>query len=61
MKPGETIHLGDGAYLHFDGRGLELRANHHEHPTDRVYLEDFAIERLHRVIETILENWEKKG
>ena len=39
MKPGETIHIGDGAYLHFDGFGFELRANHHEHPTDRVYID----------------------
>lgn len=39
MKPGQTEHIGDGAYLHFDGFGFELRANHHEHPTDRVYID----------------------
>lgn len=39
MKPGETQHIGDGAYLHYDGYGFELRANHHETPTDRVYID----------------------
>ena len=39
MKPGETVHIGDGAYLHYDGFGFELRANHHETPTDRVYID----------------------
>ena len=46
MKQGETIHLGDGAYLHFDGDGFELRANHHEHPTDKVYLDCWATKAL---------------
>ena len=39
MQVGETVHIGDGAYLHFDGWGFELRANHHENPTDRVYID----------------------
>lgn len=39
MQIDEVVYLGDGAYLHFDGAGFELRANHHESPTDRVYLE----------------------
>ena len=46
MKPGETIHLGDGAYLHYDGHGFELRANHHEEPTDRVYLDLYVMKEL---------------
>jgi hypothetical protein len=46
MKLNETVHLGDGAYLHFDGYGVELRANHHETPTDRVYLEPSVIGEL---------------
>lgn len=53
MKAGETIHLGDGAYLHFDGDGFELRANHHEHPTDRVYLDRWAIKALVTLVEAI--------
>ena len=44
MEPGQTIYLGDGVYLHFDGYGFELRANHHENPTDRIYI-DLAIVR----------------
>jgi hypothetical protein len=39
MKPGQTQYIGDGAYLHFDGHGFELRANHHEFPSDRVYID----------------------
>ena len=46
MKPDETVHLGDGVYLHFDGYGFELRANHHETPTDRVYLEVSVVKNL---------------
>lgn len=46
MKEGEVIHLGDGAYLKFDGYGFEVMANHHEHPSDRVYLEPFAAKEL---------------
>lgn len=50
MKPGETEHLGDGAYLHFDGYGFELRANHHEHPTDRVYIDWPCAPTLERLL-----------
>lgn len=39
MKPGEIEYIGDGVYVCFDGHGFDLRANHHEHPTDRVYIE----------------------
>jgi len=46
MKTGETVHIGDGAYLHFDGYGFELRANHHETPTDRVYIDGPLAARL---------------
>ena len=53
MKTGETIHLGDGAYLHFDGHGFELRANHHETPTDRVYLEPRV---LHNLLNAVQDN-----
>ena len=46
MKAKDTIHLGDGAYLHYDGHGFELRANDHEHPTDRVYLDTYVMNEL---------------
>lgn len=54
MKPGETVHIGDGAYLHYDGFGWELRANHHEHPTDRVYIDGPAVAQ--RLIELLKPN-----
>lgn len=43
MIPGETIHLGDGAYLYFDGYGVEFLANDHLNPTDQVYVEDVGL------------------
>ena len=46
MKADDTIHLGDGAYLHYDGHGFELRANDHQHPTDRVYLDLYVMKEL---------------
>lgn len=51
MKPGDNQYLGDGAYLHFDGHGFEFRANHHQHPTDRVYIELRSIPTLLRLIQ----------
>jgi len=41
-------HLGDGAYVTFEGDGLILKANHHLHPTDKVYLDTYAVEALIR-------------
>ena len=32
-------YIGDGVYVAFDGYGIELRANSHENPTDKIYLE----------------------
>lgn len=62
MKPGETVHIGDGAYLHFDGYGFELRANHHEHPTDRVYIDRSSVLAMQRLIhETIYESRESNS
>lgn len=43
-----TEYLGDGVYIHYDGYGLELRANHHANPTDKVYLEPDVMEALQR-------------
>ncbi len=39
-------HLGDGAYVEFDGYGYMLMANSHSNPTDRVYLEPPVFESL---------------
>jgi len=54
MEPGQTIHLGDGAYLHFDGYGFEFRANHHENPTDRVYIDGGDVKNLIRILQETL-------
>ena len=54
MKLNECVHIGDGAYLHFDGYGFELRANHHENPSDRVYIDGGCVRTLIRLLsETI--------
>ena len=54
MKPGQKEYIGEGAYLHFDGYGFELRANHHETPTDRVYIEgDYALRLIQLIQETV--------
>lgn len=55
MKPNETVYLGDGAYLHYDGRGFEFRANDHARPTDRVYIEDFIVPELIRIMRQTTE------
>ena len=58
MNTGQTEHIGDGAYLHFDGYGFELRANHHEHPTDRVYIDGSVVRTLLRLIRETIEGKE---
>ena len=55
MKPGQTEHIGDGAYLHFDGYGFELRANDHENPTDRVYIDGGCVRTLIRLMRGTIE------
>lgn len=65
-------YLGDGVYAIFDGFGIWLHANDHEHPTDRVYLEPNVLESLvefnkdvrrKEVVETInrLNSQKKEG
>ena len=41
-------HLGDGAYATFEGWGIWLKANHHETPTDQVFLDPDAMQALIR-------------
>jgi len=48
MKTGETVYLGDGAYLRNNGYSVEFLANHHEHPTDTVSIEMRDIPQLIR-------------
>ena len=47
MPDGRPVtHLGDGAYAVHNGDTIELRANHHLHPTDIVVLDLHALEAL---------------
>ena len=39
-------YIGDGVYVHTDGCGIWLYANHHMNPTDKVYLEPSVLEAL---------------
>lgn len=41
-------YLGDGVYAIHDGFGIWLHANHHEHPTDRIYLEPSIMDSLEK-------------
>jgi hypothetical protein len=51
MKQGETVHLGDGAYLHYTGWDFEFLANDHQNPTDRVVVEQRAIPKLIQLLQ----------
>ena len=48
-------YLGDGLYVSFDGYQLALKANHHEYPTDIVYLEPQVWENLVKFVERLKE------
>ena len=56
MNPGETEYIGDDAYIHFDGNGFELRANHHETPTDRVYIDASCVQTLIRLMRETIDS-----
>jgi hypothetical protein len=53
-------YLGDGCYVSFDGYQLALKANHHEYPTDVVYLEPQVWENLVKFVEQWKEKDEKE-
>lgn len=46
-------YIGDGVYVKFDGYGFQLHANHHEHPTDKIYLEPEVLAALNRYAKRI--------
>jgi len=48
-------YAGDGVYVINFGYAIELRANDHENPTDRIMLEPNVVEALFR----ILKRWDK--
>lgn len=41
-----AMYLGDGVYAIYDGFGIWLHANDHEHPTDKIYLEPDVFKAL---------------
>ena len=48
-------YLGDGLYTEYDGFGIWLLANHHLHPTDKVYLEPAVYDNLTRFVKEMKE------
>lgn len=46
-----VIHLGDGAYAIYQPDGVWLHANHHLNPTDRIWLEGYALKVLNGFVE----------
>lgn len=61
--PQLSEHLGDGAYITFDGYGYWITANHHDpdRATDRVFLDGpYARERLEKFFRRVDEH-EKKS
>ena len=46
-------YLGDGLYVQFDGYQLALKANHHEYPTDTVYMEPQVWGNLVKFVERL--------
>jgi hypothetical protein len=54
---GDGDYSGDGAYIHYEGNGaVELRANRHAIPTDRVYLSAQAVDALIEFIQRTTYN-----
>jgi len=50
-----TEHLGDGAYVTYNGYELVVTANHHDplEASDKVYIDPNGIENLKRFIERV--------
>jgi len=51
-------YIGDGVYVTYDGYGIELKANDHLRPTDKVYLEPEVFKALIRFAKRM--GWEIK-
>ncbi len=49
------IHLGDGVYAKWDGYGVQLHANSHLVPTDRIYLEPEVLRGINRLVKRCRE------
>jgi len=46
MTKENSEYIGDGVYAGYDGMGIWLYANSHDHPTEQIYLEDFVLTAL---------------
>lgn len=49
-------YLGDGVYAAWDGFAIELRANDHLNPTDRIFLEPSILDALNRFLKAAKDN-----
>ena len=49
-------YLGDGVYAKYDGYQIELMANDHMNPTDRIYLDSSTLTSFLKFIDEIKEN-----
>jgi len=48
-------YIGDGVYVLFDGYGIWLHANSHDHPTDKIYLEPDVLNSLIKFVDELKE------
>lgn len=48
MTTENSEYIGDGVYAGYDGMGIWLYANSHDHPTERIYLEPQVLDSLIR-------------
>jgi hypothetical protein len=44
-------YIGSGVYVEYVAGGVWIKANHHEHPTDKVWLDNYAWQSLKRFME----------
>jgi hypothetical protein len=50
----KVTHLGDGLYVKFDGYSVDLMANSHSNPTDRVCFEPRVLGAFIAYVEELL-------
>lgn len=51
--PEKVTYLGDGLYAFFNGYQIQLRANHHERPTNTVYLDPEVLDNFFKFVESL--------
>lgn len=50
-------YIGDGVYVHDEGHMIVLKANHHEHPTDTVCVEESVFKAMVRWVNRTHPEW----